>query len=105
MRYNKAINNATEKITATLTINGYTKECNCEHCGRALQLGVKVEELGIIGADCFVKLMAKNRARFSGNGKPSAKGVKEMAVIAAKGLDYASRMYGYSAKSFVFEAA
>lgn len=90
---------------ATLTINGYTQECDCEHCGRALKLGVKTDELGTIGADCFVKLIAKNRARFNGNGKPSAKGVKEMAVIATKGLDYASRMYGYSARSFVFEAA
>lgn len=90
---------------ASITINGYTKECNCEHCGRPLKLGVQTSERGLIGADCFVKLVAKNSKRFSGNGKPSAQGVKEMAIIATKGLDYASRMYGYSAHHFVFEAA
>jgi len=89
----------------TLTINGYKKECNCEHCGRPLKLGVETAERGLVGADCFVKLVAKNTKRFSGNGKPSAEGVKQMAIIITKGLEYASRTYGYSARHFVFAAA
>lgn len=89
----------------TITIDGYKTECSCAHCGRALKLGVITVERGTIGADCMVKLVAKNKARYSGNGKPSAKGVKQLAIIATKGIDYASRMYGYSARHFVFDAA
>ena len=40
---------------AKLTITGYRAECNCEHCGRPLKLGVMTAEQGIVGADCFVK--------------------------------------------------
>ena len=89
----------------TLTITGYERECNCTHCGRPLKLGVVTTERGVIGADCFVKLVARDRARFNGNGKPSAEGVKERALIIAKGLDYAGRVYGFNARSFVFTAA
>lgn len=89
----------------TITINGYKKECNCAHCSRPLKLGVETAERGLIGADCFVKMVAKNSKRYSGNGKPSAEGVKQLAIIATKGLEYAGRMYGYSAHHFVFAAA
>lgn len=89
---------------ANITINGYTKECNCEHCGRPLKLGVKTEERGTIGADCFVKLIAKNKKRYNGNGKPSAEMVKQYAMIIAKGLEYAGRCHGLYSYSFTFEA-
>ena len=65
--------------TNIITINGYTQECSCEHCGRPLKLGVKTGEIGTIGADCFVKLIAKDKKRYSGNGKPSAEMVKQYA--------------------------
>lgn len=87
-----------------LTITGYTKECDCEHCGRPLKLGVKTVERGAIGADCFVKLIAKNTKRYSGNGKPSAEMVKQYAIILTKGLEYAGRVHGLYAHSFTFDA-
>lgn len=92
-------------MSNTLTITGYQRECNCNHCGRPLKIGIATAERGVIGADCFVKLSAKDRSRFNGNGKPSAEIVKQYALIIAKGLDYACRMYGYSARHFVFQAA
>lgn len=89
----------------TITINGYKTECNCEHCGRPLKLGVCTVERGTIGADCFVKLIAKNKKRYSGNGKPSAEMVKQYSIIQTKGMEYASRVHGLSAHSFTFAAA
>lgn len=89
----------------SLTISGYKSECNCAHCGRPLKLGVETAERGLIGADCFVKLVAKNTKRYSGNGKPSAEGIKQMAIIITKGLEYAGRVHGYSAHHFSFAAA
>lgn len=90
---------------AKLTITGYDAECNCEHCGRALKLGVKTAEKGIIGADCFVKLVAKDRTRWNGNGKPSASIIRERAIIITKGLAHAARSYNLCAHSFSFDLA
>lgn len=90
---------------AKITITGYDTECKCEHCGRPLKLGVKTAERGIIGADCFVKLVAKDRSRWSGNGKPSAGIIKERAIIITKGLAYAGRAHGlHYAYHFEFES-
>ncbi|MGZ8272163.1 MAG: hypothetical protein ACXWT5_13360 [Methylophilus sp.] len=87
---------------ATLTIKGYETDCNCGVCGRALKLGVITLEMGVIGADCFVKAIAKNKTRYSGNGKPSAEMVKQYAIINSKGLDYALRAHGLRPHSFEF---
>ena len=105
LRYNLAINTKGSEMTNTITINGYTQECHCEHCGRQLKLGVKTAEVGTIGADCFVKLIAKDKKRYSGNGKPSAEMVKQYAIIITKGLEYAGRCHGLYARSFQFQAA
>jgi hypothetical protein len=86
-----------------LTINGYELDCNCELCGRSLKLGVITCELGVVGADCFVKAISKDKKRYSGNGKPSAEMVKQYSIIFSKGLDYAMRNYGIRPSSFVFE--
>lgn len=42
---------------ATLTIIGYEQETQCEHCGKPLKHGIKTAEIGVIGADCFVKMV------------------------------------------------
>lgn len=91
-------------MNKTITITGYAQECSCAHCGRPLKLGVRTRELGIIGADCFVKLIAKDKERYSGNGKPSTEMVKQYAIIITKGLEYAGRCHGLYARSFQFQA-
>jgi hypothetical protein len=88
---------------ATLTIDGFNRECECQHCGRPLKLGVTTVERGTIGADCFVRLIDRNTKRYSGNGKPSAERVKEYAIIATKGSDYAGRVHGLYGAWNVFE--
>lgn len=90
---------------ATLTITGYEPEVHCEHCGRPLKIGIRVAEKGVIGADCFVRMVKVDRKRFSGNGKPSAEMVRQYAVIISKGLAYAASRYGYSASVFAFQEA
>lgn len=88
---------------AKLTIEGYQTECTCAHCGRPLKVGIVTCEQGTIGADCFVKLIARNTKRYSGNGKPSAEMVKQYAIILSKGLEYAGRVHGLYAHSFTFD--
>jgi len=86
-----------------LTIAGYEHDCLCEHCGRPLKLGVKTLEKGTIGADCFVRLIDRDRARFSARGKPSAETVREYAVIAARGSE-ALRLRGMTPRALTFKA-
>ncbi|WP_353269507.1 hypothetical protein [Gemmatimonas sp.] len=88
-----------------LVIIGYEQECTCDHCGRALVHGVRVAGLGTIGADCFNKMVKANRRRFSGNGKPGASTVRDLAKLREfRSDDYLGRM-GYYSHAFEFEAA
>jgi hypothetical protein len=86
------------------TITGYQEMCECEHCGRSLKIGICVSGLGIIGADCFNKMIVSDRKRFSGNGKPGAPYLRELAIRSMKSPEYLSRR-GYSSAIFDFEIA
>jgi hypothetical protein len=92
--------------TQTLSIRGYEGECYCDHCGRALQHGVRTDALGVIGADCFNKLIKADRKRFSGNGKPGASLVRTFAALRERRSDADLSRMGYHAPtSFTFEVA
>lgn len=92
--------------TQTLSIRGYEGECYCDHCGRALQHGVRTDSMGVIGADCFNKLIKANRNRFSGNGKPGASLIRTFARLRERRSDSDLCRMGYSAaRSFTFELA
>lgn len=90
---------------ATLTITGYDQDDFCTHCGRKLIHCVKTAELGLIGADCFNKLIAANRKKYSGNGKPGASLVRDMAKLREKVSDAGLSRYGRAPHHFVFELA
>lgn len=89
----------------TLTIIGYDQDDCCNHCGRKLSHCVNTAELGIIGADCFNKLIAPAPKRFSGNGKPGASLVREMAKLREFYTDARLATLGRYPHHFVFEAA
>ena len=90
----------------TISIRGYEGECYCDHCGRALQHGVRIDLLGVIGADCFNKLIKADRKRFSGNGKPGASLVRTFAKLRERDSDESLRRIGYNPeRSFTFELA
>jgi hypothetical protein len=88
----------------TITIQGYVRECTCNHCGRQLKLGVSTPERGVVGADCFVKLIARNTKRYR-TGKPSADWVKQLSIIASKGPEYAGRVHGLYGAWATFDLA
>lgn len=88
-----------------ICIQGYDQPDNCEHCGKRLIHGVKTNTHGVIGADCFVKLIKADTKRFSGNGKPTASMVRDMAKMKEfRSADRLDRM-GYSPRHFQFELA
>lgn len=91
-----------DKQMQTISITGYEKECYCDHCGRALQHGVKTDALGTIGADCFNKLIKSDRKRFS-TGKPGAPYTRTLAKLKERDSDAQLQRMGYFPRNFVFE--
>ena len=85
-------------------IIGYEPECYCEHCGRSLQHGVKTDRLGTIGADCFNRLIARDRSKFS-QGKPGATYVRQLAKLRERASWDAMNRMGYHPHHFVFALA
>lgn len=88
-----------------ISILGYERECYCDHCGRALQHGVRTDLYGVIGADCFNKIIVADRKKFSRDGKPGAQYVRTLAKLKQRdSADHLSRM-GYGPHHFVFDLA
>lgn len=91
--------------TPTLTITGYERDDCCSHCGRKLVHCINTAEMGLVGADCFNKLIKANTKRFSGNGKPGAPLVRDLAKMRDRySWDSLSRL-GRGPHHFVFEVA
>lgn len=88
----------------TISIVGYEKECSCEHCGRALQHGVKTDALGTIGADCFNALIKSDRKRFK-SGKPGATFTRTLAKLKERDSDLRLQQMGYYPHIFKYELA
>ena len=88
-----------------ISILGYERECSCDHCGRALAHGVQTDTHGVIGADCFNRLIKADKKRFSGNGKPGATYTRTLAKLRERDNWESLRRIGYGPHHFVFEVA
>ena len=60
-------------------IIGYEEDCNCDHCGRKLRVGIVLSGYGTIGADCLNAAIVFDRKRW-GAGKPGAPYLRELAI-------------------------
>lgn len=82
-------------IGEEIHIIGYERECECSHCGRALKVGVKLENFaGVFGADCLARASKKQKVGPYVQ-KLAGASIRDRAIIAGKGAEYASRMYGW----------
>lgn len=78
-----------------ITIVGAETECECSHCGRTLKVGVKLKNFGgVYGSDCLARAVEKQKVGPYIQ-KLSGQSIKERAIIARKGAEYASRQYGW----------
>lgn len=76
-------------------ITGYERECDCSHCGRPLKVGVKLAGfVGAFGSDCLAKSSAKQKVGPYIQ-RLAAASIRERAIIAGKGQEYAKRTYGW----------
>lgn len=89
----------------TLTIVGYEKECNCEHCGRVLKHGIRISDGRVVGAQCLNQSMTKPKVY---QGKSYRIG-SELIIRAAKVVQFynASKWgsFGVSSSTIQFDAA
>jgi hypothetical protein len=70
-------------MTTETKILGADFETNCDCCGRALKVGVKLSGLGTFGADCIRKAMPLDRKIYS-QGRPDAAWLRTLAKIAER---------------------
>lgn len=78
-----------------ITIVGAETECECSHCGRPLKVGVRLAGFGgVFGSDCLARASEKQKVGPYIQ-KLSGQSIKERGIIARKGAEYASRMYGW----------
>lgn len=83
------------KACEEILIVGAETECECSHCGRPLKVGVRLAGFGgVFGSDCLARAAEKQKVG------PyvqtlSGQSIRERAIVARKGAEYASRMYGW----------
>lgn len=78
-----------------ITIIGAETECECSHCGRPLKVGVKLANFGgVFGADCLARAAEKQKVGPYVQ-KLSGASIRDRAIIARKGAEYASIRYGW----------
>jgi len=91
----KQLTNIVFQACEEITIVGYERECDCSHCGRPLKVGVKLAGFaGVFGSDCLAKSVQKQIVGPYVQ-KLAGSSIKERAIIAQKGADYAQRTYGW----------
>lgn len=77
----------------TIEVVGFFQDCECSHCGRPLNVGVRVAGFpGAFGADCLCKSTTKQTIG-PYTFKVSADGIRQRAIIAGKGIE---DRYGWS---------
>ncbi len=89
-----------------LIITGYEQDCKCEHCGRALVHGIRLNDGRVVGATCLDKKLTKAKVK-SGGAKyrlGSAYIIDAAKVVQLKDPSRWS-VYGVSQQAITFEAA
>lgn len=80
----------------TVKIIGAETECECSHCGRPLKVGVRLAGFGgVFGSDCLAKAFDKQKVGPYIQ-KLAPESIRQRAIIARKGQEYASRCYGWN---------
>lgn len=95
------------KATEIVTINGFERDCECFHCGRALKVGVKLEGFGgAFGADCVARASEKQSVVIGSVKyvqKLNGEAIKMRAIAAGKGEKYCRETYGWTIGGQVFK--
>lgn len=95
------------KAAEEITIVGYERECECSHCGRPLKVGVKLAQFGgVYGSDCLARASEKQTVVIGGCKyvqKLAGEAIKERAIVAGKGADYARQTRGWTLGGQVFK--
>jgi len=95
------------KATEIVTIIGAESDCECSHCGRALKVGVKLEGFaGVFGSDCLARASEKQTVVIAGCTyvqKLKGEAIRTRAIVARKGQEYASQMFGWTLGGQVFK--
>lgn len=88
-----------------ISIVGYTRDCHCEHCGRALVHGIRISDGRVVGAICLNNQLTLPKVY---NGKKFRLGA-DLIIRAAQVVQWKApsewARYGVSAATIQFVAA
>lgn len=76
-------------------IIGADPQTNCDCCGRALKVGIRLSGLGTFGADCIRAAVKFDRKRYS-QGRPDAANLRTYAKIAERDTAEQIARMGYT---------
>lgn len=89
----------------TLSIVGYEKDVNCQHCNKFLKHGIRLDNGQVVGAACFENQLTIEKVYQGKKFKMGTQAIIKLAKIA----EYVSpaewsRRYGVSAHDFSYLA-
>lgn len=86
-----------------VNITGYTRDENCEHCGRPLKHGIKLSDGRIVGATCFAKVLTKPRVANGKKFRLDAEAIIHRAKVAEFYPPHKWGHFGIYASALAFE--
>lgn len=89
----------------TITITGYTTDCNCEHCGRNLRHGIRINDGRVVGAQCLDQVMTKPKTYGGKAYRIGKENVIRYARLAGKYTESGLRRFGIYPDMLTFEKA
>lgn len=92
-------------MTRQVSIVGYATEVHCDHCGRALKHGVRIDDGRTVGATCLVNKLTVPRRHMGKVYRYAAETVVHMAKVVERVQPGAWDRYGVNAESVEFELA
>lgn len=89
----------------TITITGYTTDCNCEHCGRNLKHGIRIDDGRVVGAQCLDQVMTKPKVWSGKSYRIGKENVIRYARLRAKYNDSGLARFGIYSDMLTFQKA
>lgn len=92
-------------MTTTIQITGYAPEAHCDHCGRALRHGVRIDDGRTVGATCLANKLTAPRKHAGRAYRLAADAVVHMAKVVERVPAHLWGQYGVSDAGLTFNRA
>jgi len=88
-----------------IQIIGYVSEARCDHCGRALRHGIRIDDGRTVGASCLANVLTAPRRHAGKAYRYAPATVVDLAKVAEFAPAHLWANYGFNTASATFLAA